>query len=141
MTCTFFGHRDSSIKIKEKLEEAIIKLIKENEVNLFLVGNQGKFDAFALSVLKKIQSDFPFIKFYVVLAYLPSNRGSIDDYENTIYPEGLERVPKRFAISKRNEWMINKSDFVITYVTNNFGGSSIFKELSKKRGRTVIELS
>ncbi len=24
MTCTFFGHRDSSIKIKDKLEEAVI---------------------------------------------------------------------------------------------------------------------
>ena len=39
----------------------------------------------------------------------------ISDIE-TIYPEGLEYTPRRFAISKRTQWMVQQSDYVIAYV-------------------------
>lgn len=43
-------------------------------------------------------------------------------FDNTIYPE-IENVPPKFAIIKRNEWMIDKSDFLIAYVEHNCGGA------------------
>ena len=48
MTCTFFGHHDSSILLKEKLEYKIDFFIKEKSVTHFYIGNHGNFDAMAL---------------------------------------------------------------------------------------------
>ena len=81
------------------------------------------------------------ITYSVVLAYMPTKKNEYDDYANTIFPEGIETAPKRFAISYRNKWMIEQSDVVVTYVTHSFGGAAQFKEMAKKQGKTVIELS
>ena len=35
----------------------------------------------------------------------------IDLIENTLLPEGIENVPPRFAISWRNKWMLERSDY------------------------------
>ena len=63
-----------------------------------------------------------------------------ENSELTILPEGIETVPPRFAISYRNKWMIEQSDYVITYVIHSWGGAAQFKELAEKKGKTVIEL-
>jgi len=136
MTCTFFGHRDTTKDIEEKLKVVLLDLILNKSVTRFLVGYQGNFDRITLSILKEIKKAQPHIEFEVVLAYLSDN---CEDCP-TIYPEGLENVPKRFAISARNKWMIDKSDFVVTCVCRSFGGAAQFKELAIKKGKRVIEL-
>ena len=68
------------------------------------------------SVLKELKEKYPHIKYSVVLACLPSKITAEIYGDDTLYPNGLEFVPKRFAISKRNEWMIKKSAYVICYV-------------------------
>ena len=55
-------------------------------------------------------------------------------------PKGLESVPKRFAISKRNEWIIAQSNYCICYLTHNFGGAAKFVEMAKKKGLMVINV-
>lgn len=50
-------------------------------------------------------------------------------------------VPRRFAIDKRNRWMIDHSDFVITYVSRSFGGAAKFKEIAEKKNRVVINIT
>ena len=42
--------------------------------------------------------------------------------------------------NKRNAWMINESDFVVTYVRYSTGGAAHFKELAEKKGKIVINL-
>ena len=133
MTCTFFGHRDTTIDIEAKLKDVLLNLIINKSVTRFLVGYQGNFDRIALSVLKGIKKAQPHIEFEVVLAYL-SDR--VDNCP-TIYPEGLENVPKRFVISARNKWMVENSDYVVTCVKRSFGGAALFKELAIKKGKTV----
>ena len=89
-------------------------------------------------VLKELAATYP-IEFYVVLAYLPEKNRGMDC--ETVFPEGLETVPKRFAISYRNKWMIERADYVITYVKYEVGsGAAQFKELAKQRGKKVIEI-
>ena len=56
-------------------------------------------------------------------------------------PEGIETVPRRFAINYRNKWMLNNSDIVVTYVTRNFGGAWEFKQMADKQSKDIIELS
>ena len=139
MVCTFFGHRDAPSEIRDKLQAVLVDLIENHGADTFYVGNNGSFDAMARNVLIELKPIYPHIELFVVLAYLPTKKGYEADYE-TIYPEGLEDTPPKFAISKRNEWLVENSDTVITYVERSWGGASQFKKLAEKRGKTVINL-
>lgn len=143
MTCTFFGHRFVPQKIEPTLWSTLIDLIENHGVDLFYVGNHGDFDAMVRRVLRELSAKYP-IRYSVVLAYMPEKKGEFDtaDYSNTILPEGIEAVPKRFAINYRNKWMIEQSDIVVTYVVHAaVSGAAQFKKLAERRGKTVIELS
>ncbi|MBQ7133167.1 MAG: hypothetical protein IJO20_01580 [Ruminococcus sp.] len=137
MTCTFFGHRDCPYDVGEDLRNAIIDLIENKGVDCFLVGNNGNFDSLVLSTLRKSKSEFPHIDYCVVLAYLFSN--SRFDYP-TLYPEGIESIPRKYAISYRNDYMLKQSDFVVAYITHNSGGAYRFFSLAKNQGKTCINL-
>lgn len=138
MTCTFFGHKDTPSDIRDKLRETIIMLIQEKGVTDFYVGNHGNFDKMVLSVLKELSKLYPEIRYAVVLAYLTQQVD--EDYSNTVYPEGIESVPKRFAIDYRNKWMVQQSDIVVTYVRRSIGGAAKFSDMAKRRGIDVVNL-
>ena len=59
---------------------------------------------------------------------------------NTMLPEGIETVPRRFAVSQRNKWMIAHSDYVVTYVTHSFGGAAQFAELAARKKKHIITI-
>ena len=138
MVCAFFGHRDAPIEIRDKIKETVINLIEEIDVTKFYVGNNGDFDRMALSVLKELSEMYPQIDYYVVYAYLPEKGG--DDFEHTIYPEGIETVPKRFAIDYRNRWIVGQADIVVAYVRRAYGGAAKFVNMAERQGKDVINL-
>ena len=135
MKCTFFGHRDTPQSTERKLRQVLIELIEENGVTEFFVGNNGNFDKIVVSVLSDLKKNYPKIKYTVVLAYL----NSYSEHE-TVYPEGLEHVPPKYAIDKRNRWMIEQSDIAVTYVTHNWGGAYKFKKIADRKCSKVINL-
>lgn len=139
MFCTFFGHKDTPKEIEPTLRSTLIDLIENKNVTVFYVGNNGNFDTMVRRQLENLSQTYP-IEYHVVLAYLPTENNKYDNLTNTIYPEGLETVPKRFAISWRNKWMIQQSDIVVTYVTHNFGGAAQFKEMAERLNKHVINL-
>lgn len=136
MICTFFGHRDTPNETEPILKSILKDLIENKGVDTFYVGNDGNFDNMVVSLLSELSLTYP-IKYYIVLAYLPKKETKNAEY--TILPDGIENVPLRFAITYRNKWMIEKSDFVVTYVTHSWGGAAQFKELAEKKGKTIIE--
>lgn len=139
-SCTFFGHRDTPENTYSSIYCHINDLIIKQGVDIFYVGNSGNFDKMVKKALKELQTTYPDIKINIVLAYIPDKKSKYEDYTYTIYPDDLEKVPKRFAISARNNWMINKSDYVITYITHSYGGASKFAEIARKRNKRVVNL-
>ena len=139
MVCSFFGHKDTPKEIESTLRSTLIDLIENKNVKVFYVGNNGNFDTMVRRQLEDLSQTYP-ITYSVALAYLPTEKNKYDNLTNTIYPEGLETVPKRFAISWRNKWMIQQSDVVVTYVTHNFGGAAQFKDMAEKQGKNVTNL-
>lgn len=140
MTVTFFGHKDTPKEIKPTLRTTLVDLIENHGATEFYVGNNGNFDTMVRRQLENLSQTYP-ITYNVVLAYLPTKKNEYEDHSNTILPEGIETVPKRFAISYRNKWMVEQSDVVVTYVTHSFGGAAQFKTMAERQGKTVIELS
>ncbi len=138
-SCTFLGHGDCFGLHTEELCEAIEALISKG-IDTFYVGNQGGFDRMVHSSLKQLQEKYPHIHRYVVLAYLPAKGQELGEPVYTLYPEGLELVPPRFAIEHRNKWMINTSAYCICYVNHAWGGAYKFAKLAKRRGLQVINL-
>jgi len=139
-TCCFFGHREVIHNIRPKLTEIIEKLIFDEGVRDFYVGHQGQFDNMVYSVLKELKANYPHIRYTVVLAYMPDEHIKEVYGEDTLFPDGLENVPKKFAISKRNDWMIQQSGVVVCYVYKVTGGASKFSEKAGKKGIRVIDV-
>ena len=139
MVCTFFGHKDTPKEIEPTLRSTLIDLIENKNVNVFYVGNNGNFDTMVRRQLEDLSQTYP-ITYSVILAYLPTEKNRYDNLTNTIYPEGLETVPKRFAISWRNKWMMQQSGIVVTYVTRNFGGAWEFKQLAESKEKILMQL-
>ena len=141
MICAFFGHKDTPESIRPLLESAVKKIIERYPDITFYVGNNGNFDRMVLSVLKSLSEDFPTISYSVILAYLPIGKSAEFDNLPTIYPEGIECVPKKYAISYRNDWIVKKADMVICYITHNYGGAAKFVEKACKKGKPVYNIA
>ena len=141
MVVTFFGHRDAPASVESPLTETLVDLIENRGATLFYVGNNGEFDRIVQNKLTVLQHQYPCIQICVVLAYLPGERNDNKALLNTVYPEGLELVPKRFAICRRNEWMIAQSDLVVTYVKRSFGGAARYAAIAEKRGKPIINIA
>lgn len=143
MICTFFGHKDTPFDIKDKLKNTLVSLIEKQGAKVFYVGNQGNFDIIVRHILEELKNEYSHIDYTVVLAYMPTVKKDNDflDYNKTIYPDILHNTPRKFAISKRNKWMIDKSNFVITYVKCNTGGAAKFESLAKKMNKMVINIA
>ena len=96
----------------------------------------------ALSILRKAKEKHPDIHYYAVLAYLPEQKEDYPQYQEgeTLYPDGIENVPKRFAISYRNKWMVENSDYVISYVKHNLGGASKTLDYARRKKIILLEL-
>ena len=136
-TVTFFGHRDTPKETEPALRLTLIDLIENKNATLFYVGNHGNFDAMVHRQLEDLSKTYP-IKYYVVFAYIPGKNDTPDEY--SILPEGIETVPRRFAINYRNKWMLTKSDIVVTYVTRPVGGAWEFKQMAEKHKKIIIAI-
>ena len=142
--CTFFGHRQCPIAIRPALKCCLEDLITHHDVTVFYVGNQGAFDSIVRSALRELAEQYTNITYAVVLAYLPLEQkddlAQYQDYTDTMYPEGIETVLRRFAIDWRNRWMLKQADYVVTYITHSWGGAAKFAEKAVKSGKRVINL-
>lgn len=138
MICTFLGHRNTSSTVKNDIKITIENLIKEN-VREFYVGNNGNFDFLVQQALAEI-STTQNISYAIVLSR--PNEAALSNNQNaTIFPEGLENALPRFAIAKRNEWMLKKSKIVIAYTKSHFSNCYKWLEKAEKRGLKIINIA
>ena len=104
-TCSFAGHANifNKEELKIRLKNEIINLIENKNVTTFYSGGKGDFDWLCANTLKEIKKDYPFIKSYLVRAYMPTRKDSYEEdlykqiFDSTIYPE-IENIPRRLAI-------------------------------------------
>jgi len=137
MIVSFCGHGD--VMESEKVRQWILAVTSDlimNGANVFYLGGYGAFDGIAKSVLAKLCKEYPHIKSVLILPYLHRIMDETG-YSYTLYPP-LETVPKRFAISKRNEWIVDQSDIMVAYVTHNFGGAAKTLEYAKRKKKHII---
>ena len=137
MTVTICGHGDyyGDENVKRWLIETVEHLIRRG-ANEFLLGGCGSFDACAATVVRELQKKYPTIRSVLVLPYLDRKVDS-RRYDTTLYPP-LENVPRRFAISRRNEYMVNEADVVVAYVTHDWGGAATMLAYARRKKKEII---
>ena len=137
MIVTFCGHAEiaQTDDVRNWLIRTVESLILDG-ADIFYLGGYGAFDGLAAAVLRELKKTYRHIQIVLVLAYLNRNVNAAG-YDSTLYPE-LEEVPPRFAISKRNEKMVEMADVVIAYVTHNWGGAAKTLEYAKRKRKTIL---
>lgn len=140
MIITFIGHREvaEKPKIKMLLNTAIESLIKKGAEEFFL-GGYGEFDIMAAHSVLFFKTKYPGIRSTIILPY-PNKKYDKYLYTSSLYPP-LETVPKKYAIIKRNEWMISHADMVIAYITHDWGGAARTYKYAKRLGKPIILLT
>lgn len=134
-SCFFIGHREADEKLLSKLKDTVERLITEEDVAYFYVGGYGGFDRISAYTVIRAKQRYPHISLMLVLPYHPAERPveTPDGYDGTYYPEGMEDVPKRYAIVRVNKIMVNVSDWLVCYVRHGASNSRNLLEYAKRR--------
>ncbi|MBQ8238872.1 MAG: DUF1273 family protein [Oscillospiraceae bacterium] len=134
-SCFFIGHREADERLFPRLEETVERLIIEEDVRHFYVGNYGGFDRIAAKCVKTLKQRYPDITLMMVLPYHPAERPleAPDGFDGTYYPEGLENVPKRYAIVRANQILVDTSDWLVSYVRHGASNSRKILDYALRR--------
>ena len=116
-SCFFIGHREASSEILPALAEAIELHIAKYGVTEFIVGNYGGFDHMAAKAVIAARKQYPGISLSMLIPYHPAERPIElpQGFNNTVYPPGMEKVPRRLAIVRANRYMVDHVDYLIAY--------------------------
>lgn len=125
-------------KVRMKLYE-VIEELRQRGTNTFYLGGYGRFDSLAAVAVRQSKKKHPHIESVFITPYLNTSRPT-ELYDTVIYPP-LEKVPLRYAISKRNQWMIRQSDVVVAYVDYTWGNSYQMLTYAIKKGKEIIDIN
>lgn len=123
-------------KIASWLDLVLPSLI-EGGATTFYLGGYGTFDRLAAAAVNRQKAAYPAVEAILVLPYLDRNVDA-SDYDRTTYPP-LEKVPPRFAIIKRNQWMVEQADIVISAVIHGWGGAAKTLHHAKRKGKVIFQ--
>ena len=159
-TCAFLGNNYDKFlnvnlghhtppNLKARIREEVINLIENEDVDTFLVGEKGGYEIDAYDVVLDVQKEYPQIRIYLVISqmtdlhemggdssYVAERRG-FDDF---IYPPKCELGYKRLGTVYRNRYIIENTDFIISY-NKREGKAYEFCKSAKAKGVKVIELA
>lgn len=144
-SCFFIGHRETSEEIYPVLYAAVEQHILEYGVTEFIVGHYGGFDRLATSAVKEAKHFYPEVKLTLLLPYYPAERSipTLDGFDGTFYPPGMESVPRKAAIIRANRYVVDHVDYLIAYVwhlASNARGLAEYAESREKKGSLIITL-
>ncbi len=144
MIIAFVGHGSGidSKKVKTALLQAIGPYLHE-KIDFYL-GGYGDFDIICANVLRNNRPKnckLIFVTPYILESYKHRLKYicSQELYDEIVYPD-IEHVPYKFAISKRNEYMIDCADLVIAYIDHTWGGAYKTYRYALRKGKTIINL-
>ncbi len=143
--CVAFGHREIFCEISKQLLLLIEELIVCHGVVEFWTGGMGEFDAAFSSAVRKIKQKYPHVKLLLIKPYrsveMNTNRNYYTQmYDEVVIPQAVAGVHPKAAITKRNRWMVDQCDFMITFVHRNAGGAYATKKYAVRKGKQIFEL-
>ena len=148
-TVAIFGHREiiNFLAVEDTLRNTVNSVVRENGLVNFLVGCNGDFNRIASSavVLAREQFGWKYVSLTLVLPYQKASiEKNIKDYENyydnieICETSGICHYKKAFKV--RNEYMVDRADMVICFVSKSSGGAYRAMEYALKCDKEIINL-
>lgn len=135
--CFFIGHRDTPQEVYPILLQTIQHLILTEGVTDFYVGNYGAFDRMVVRAVRECKQHHN-ITLTALIPYHPTERPiTISEGVNgTFYPPGMEYIPRKFAIVKANQYMVDHVDHLVAYAWHPASNARNLLEYAKRRAAT-----
>jgi len=142
----FAGHREAyQSGIDTRLRMAIETVLSSDTTFECLTGGMGEFDAKAAAAVRSAKRQHPEldIKLTLVSPYMSNEFNKNKEYyensfDDIVIPSELADVHYKAAIKKRNEWMVDRSDYLIAYVYRDFGGAADTLRYAKRKNDIQI---
>lgn len=149
ISCTFAGHREVyGRNVESSIEFAIESILKKDNSFVFYFGDMGEFDKMCSAAVRTAKRRHPEldIKLMVVLPYMMAKVNTDKDfyknlYDDIIIPMELSDAHYKSAITKRNRWIIDRSDCLIAYVYRDFGGAYTTLKYANRMNKEIINLA
>ena len=139
-TCFFIGHHDAPESIYDRLLAAVERHISDYGVTDFIVGRYGNFDHMAARAVINAKRRHIGVTLTLLLPYYRSDATSLPDgFDGSLFPDGLETVPRRAAILWANQYMIRRCDYLISYDKGNIGNTRELVAIARKISFIRIE--
>ena len=148
LSCTFAGHRDVYRgEAGAAVEAVLLELLERDSEFCFYTGEMGRFDEMCAQAVRKLRAQSPGkrIKLILVEPYMKQRINTEGEwlrrqFDDIIIPEELLGVHYKAAIEKRNQWMIDQSQYLIAYVRRNFGGAAKAAQYAVKHGVNIVRI-
>ena len=144
-SCFFIGHREASSELLPILRQIVEKHISEYGVTEFIVGGYGGFDHLAARAVISLKQQYPQTTLSLLIPYHPAERPieTPPGFDNTYYPPGMEKVPRKLAIVQAIRHIVDHVDYLIAYAWHPASIARDLVEYASKReatGRIAITL-
>ena len=158
--CCFTGHRMQSlpfgfnendercVKLKTVLKAEIIRLIEECSVTEFISGMAIGVDMYAAEIVLGLKRQYPYSQLWLECAipcknqtakWNQLNRDRYFDIINQCDKETLLQTHYTpDCMQKRNEYMVDKADYVIAVWNGTGSGTGNTVQYAQKKGKEVI---
>ena len=142
-TCFFIGHRDAPESIYDRLLSAVERHISEYGVTDFVVGRYGNFDRLAVRAVIEAKQHYSEVSLTLLMPYYRTDAEPLSDgFDGSLFPDGLETVPKRAAILRANQYMIHHCDYLIAYDAGHIGNTQkLVAEAERREGLHIVNIA
>lgn len=143
--CCGFGHRIVFSNAEAEINKAVKAMIEEQGVTVFLTGGMGAFDKLFSQAVRKMKEQYPNVKLVLVKPYMSEelNRNKKlyeEEYDSVVIPEELAEVYFKQAITKRNKWIVENSDYIVCYVYRDHGGAFEAVKYAQRLNKEIINV-
>lgn len=141
--CFFIGHRDAPESIYDRLLTVVERHISEYGVTDFVVGGYGNFDRLAALAVMEAKRHHADVTLTLLMPYYRADAEPLPDgFDGSLFPDGLETVPKRAAILRANQYMIHHCDYLIAYDAGHIGNTrKLVSDARKIEGLHIVNIA
>ena len=149
-TVSFFGHRviEDPLRIEQRLETLIRKLLKEKEYVEFLVGRDGEFDQIVSSTIRRCKrtirddnSAHVWVLPYPTADFRENEDAYRDYYDEIEVCSTSAGGHFKGAYQTRNREMVDRADLIVFCIQHDSGGAWQTMKYAKKKGKPCINLN
>ncbi len=148
-SCCFAGHsqisEDNDI-IKNQIKETLRSIAQTADIVYCYVGNYGDFDNIVATAIYELKEECNKFRAYLVIPYLNKAENKIGNsklkwFDEVFIPNIPLNTPPRLKIIKTNQYMVDKSDYLICYIKYSFGGAAKTFDYAKRKKIEIINLA